>query len=217
VFFASLLAPADPPLFEDVRRASVHNLAAQYGASEAHVGRVARLALELWDELASAGRHAGDPEERELLAAAAELHDIGTAIDYDDHHKHSRYLVLSAGLPGYSPRETALVGQLCRYHRKGTPTLGDFAALARKGDEELLARGSAVLRIAEQLERSRDQAVDAVDLEVSDGVAQLRLRAHDDVTVGRWAAERQRDIFERAFGLRLEISADGPARPAARR
>ena len=23
-------------------------------------------------------------------------------IDYDDHHKHSRYLVLNAGLPGYA-------------------------------------------------------------------------------------------------------------------
>ena len=29
------------------------------------------------------------------------LHDIGTAVDYDDHHKHSRYLILNAGLPGF--------------------------------------------------------------------------------------------------------------------
>ena len=47
------------------------------------------------------------------------LHDIGTAVDYDDHHKHSRYLILNAGLPGCSPRETALIGQMARYHRKG--------------------------------------------------------------------------------------------------
>ena len=30
------------------------------------------------------------------------LHDIGVAVDYDDHHKHSRYLILNAGLPGFS-------------------------------------------------------------------------------------------------------------------
>ena len=42
----------------------------------------------------------GDPVERELLWAAALLHDIGMTVDYDDHHKHSRYLVLNAGLPG---------------------------------------------------------------------------------------------------------------------
>ena len=108
---------------------------------------------------AAAGLHAGDPLERDLLWAAAMLHDIGTAVDYDDHHKHSRYLILSAGLPGFSPRETGLIGQLARYHRKGSPGLGEFAALARDGDEELLERCAALLRMAEQLERARDQTV----------------------------------------------------------
>jgi exopolyphosphatase/guanosine-5'-triphosphate,3'-diphosphate pyrophosphatase len=195
----------------------VANLAAQYGASPAHVAQVSRLALAMWDALAQAGRHPGDPAERELLAAAATLHDIGVSIDYDDHHKHSRYLVLSAGLPGFSPRETALIGQLCRYHRKGSPALGDAEPLARKGDLAQLQRCSAVLRIAEQLERSRDQAVDDVRVEVGDGVARLTLRAHEDVTVGRWAAARQQDIFEQAFGLRLEVSEAPSGRPAARR
>ena len=139
-------------------------------------------------------------------------------MDYDDHHKHSRYLVLSAGLPGFSPRETALVGQMCRYHRKGSPGLGDLEPLARKGDGALLARCCAVLRIAEQLERSRDQAVDAVAVDVRDGTARVELQAHEDVTIGRWAAQRQADVFSRAFGLGLEVSeAPGPApRPVPR-
>ena len=213
VFFSTLLADREPPLFEDVRGASVRNLAARYGADDAHAEQVARIALEIWDELADAGVHDGDEDERELLSAAAALHDIGVSIDYDDHHKHSRYLVLSAGLPGFSPRETALIGQMCRYHRKGTPSLGEVDGLARKGDLELLERCAATLRIAEQLERSRDQAVDEIGVRVRDGVARLNVRAHDDVTVGRWAAERQRDIFEEAFGLELEISEPAPRRP----
>ena len=45
------------------------------------------------------GLHRGDAEERELVWATAMLHDIGVAVDYDDHHKHSRYLILNAGLP----------------------------------------------------------------------------------------------------------------------
>jgi exopolyphosphatase / guanosine-5'-triphosphate,3'-diphosphate pyrophosphatase len=209
VFFSSLLADRDPPLFADVRAASVTNLAAQYGVDHAHADHVERLALDIWDALARAGVHKGDPEERGLLAAAAQLHDIGATIDYDDHHKHTRYLVLSAGLPGFSPRETALVGQISRYHRKGTPTLGAMEPLARKGDDGLLARCAAALRVAEQLERSRDQAVDAVHVHVDDGTARLELAAHEDITVARWAAERQADVFERAFGLRLDVCEAG--------
>jgi exopolyphosphatase / guanosine-5'-triphosphate,3'-diphosphate pyrophosphatase len=208
VFFASYLKGSDPPLFADVREASVRNLAAQYHADPAHTEHVARLALAMWDALGD-----GDPVERELLWAAATLHDIGMAIDYDDHHKHSRYLILNAGLPGFSPRETALIGQMARYHRKGEPTLGQFSALGRPGDEELLARCVAVLRLAEQLERSRDQAVDGVRVDITDGRVKLLLDAHEDVAIARWAAERQRDVFEQAFGRELEVSeARSPAR-----
>jgi exopolyphosphatase / guanosine-5'-triphosphate,3'-diphosphate pyrophosphatase len=205
VFYETLLAGHDPPLVEDVRRTSVLNLASAYAADFAHVEHVARLALELWDALGRAGVHGCDPLERDLLWSAAILHDIGTAVDYDDHHKHSRYLILSAGLPGYSPRETGLIGQMARYHRKGSPGLGEFAPLAREGDEALVERCSAVLRLAEQLERPRDQTVEGLAVEVEDGQVALRLEHTEDVTVARWAAERQRDVFKKAIGRELVI------------
>lgn len=203
VFFESLLG--SPPLFDDVRRASVLNLAGQYHADFTHVEHVARLALDMWDAVGEAGVHARDGVERELLWAAAMLHDIGTAVDYDDHHKHSRYLILNAGLPGFTPRETALIGQAARYHRKGTPTLGEFSALMREGDEGLLERISAMLRVAEMLERSRDQSVQAVRVEVADGRVELDLQADGDATIACWGAQGQGDVFEQAFGRELSV------------
>src|SRR5512133_324352 len=197
-----------PPLFDDVRRASVINLAAQYGmdpASNPHTAHVARLALGLFDELAAAGVHPGDPAERELLWAACMLHDIGMTVDYDDHHKHSRYLVLNAGLPGFEQRELALIGQAVRYHRKGTPSLGPFAALAIKGDEERLNRMSACLRLAEDLERSRDQLVRAAHVAVDDGTVRLDLDSEGDDRVPRWAAGRETELFARAFDRQLTV------------
>jgi exopolyphosphatase/guanosine-5'-triphosphate,3'-diphosphate pyrophosphatase len=205
VFFEELLADQDEPLLPDVRAASVRNLAAQYHPEAAHTEHVAKLALEIWDALAAAGVHPGRADERELLWAAAMLHDIGTAVDYDDHHKHSRYLILNAGLPGFSPRETALIGQAARYHRKGMPSLGEFAPLARKGDEELLARCAAVLRVAEQLERPRDQTIRHARVVVEDGRVELRLQSDADVTISRWGAQRQADLFRRAFGKELSV------------
>jgi hypothetical protein len=64
------------------------------------------------------------------------------------------------------------------------------------------------LRLAESLERSRDQLVRAVHAEVSDGSVQLTLDVDGRASVPRWAAARQADVFERAFGRRL-IVADG--------
>ena len=131
----------------------------------------------------------------------------GRAVDYDDHHKHSRYLILNAGLPGYSPREAALIGQAARYHRKGRPALREFAPLARKGDEALLVRVSTALRLAEQLERARDQTVRHVALTVGDGAVELALESDADVTVSAWAAARQAELFRLAFDRDLEVRA----------
>ncbi|MCW3009876.1 MAG: Ppx/GppA family phosphatase [Solirubrobacterales bacterium] len=205
VFFARHLERTDG-LFDDVRRQSVATLAGQYAVDEAHTEHVAQLALGLFDETAAAGLHPGDPLERELLWAAAALHDIGMSVDYDDHHKHSRYLVLNAGLPGFDPAELALVAQATRYHRKGMPELGELAPLLHgKADRARLDRMAVLLRLAEDLERSRDQSVREAHLAVEGGTATLSLVSTEDTAVPRWAARREVELFRRAFGLGLVV------------
>lgn len=207
VFFAEHLE-GEPPLFDDVRRESVLNLAAQYQVDPAHTAHVAALALGIFDSLAADGVFTGDPIERQLLWAACMLHDIGMRVDYDDHHKHSRYLILNAGLPGYSPIEVALIAQAARYHRKGMPELGTFAKLAGPGDDRRLDRLAVLLRLGEDLERSRDQSVTAARVATQNGgTVQLTLEADEGIEVARWAAERETELFERAFGRRLRIEA----------
>jgi exopolyphosphatase/guanosine-5'-triphosphate,3'-diphosphate pyrophosphatase len=200
-------APARPPLFDDVRRASVMNLAAQYRVDAEHTRHVASLALGMFDELARLGLHPGDPRERELLWAASMLHDIGMSIDYDDHHKHSRYLILNGALPGFTPVETAIIAQAARYHRKGMPSPGPMAPLFGDGDAERLDRLAALLRLAEDLERSRDQMVTGTSLRLADGTVELRLIGEGEAAVPRWAAGRERQLFARAFDRDLSVAA----------
>jgi exopolyphosphatase/guanosine-5'-triphosphate,3'-diphosphate pyrophosphatase len=141
------------------------------------------------------------------------LHDVGMTISYDDHHKHSRYLIVSAELPGFDPRERALIAQISRYHRKGAPKLGEMSALAQPDDDELVARCSVIVRLAEHLERGRDQSVREARLRANGHGVDLHLDAAgatggaDDLILPRWSVERYGDseAFERVFGRRLLI------------
>jgi exopolyphosphatase / guanosine-5'-triphosphate,3'-diphosphate pyrophosphatase len=202
-----------PPLFEDLRRTSVMNLAARYNVDAAHTRHVALLALGMFDELARLGLHPGDARERELLWAACMLHDIGMSVDYDDHHKHSRYLILNGGLPGFSPVEVATIAQAARYHRKGMPEPGPLAALFEAEDAARLNRCAVLLRLAEDLERSRDQLVRGVDIALlngdsgGDGEVELRVIADGESAVPRWAASRETELFARAFHRDLSVAA----------
>ncbi|MGH2822458.1 MAG: HD domain-containing protein, partial [Thermoleophilaceae bacterium] len=166
-FFERLLGERE--LFEDVRRESVLNLAHRFNRDPDHVERVAELSLAMFDGLARAGLHQLGGPERELLWAACVLHDIGTAIDYDDHHRHSHYLILNAGLPGFTPRELVLVGLIARYHRKGDPSTSELGPLAEDGDDGRLRLLCAIIRLAEQLERSRDGAIRQVRVAAHEG------------------------------------------------
>src|SRR5918997_2002883 len=177
-FFERLLGERE--LFEDVRRESVLNLGHRFTTEAGHVDRVAELSLAMFDGLAEAGLHELDAHDRELLWAACVLHDIGTAIDYDDHHRHSQYLILNAGLPGYSPRELVLVGLIARYHRKGEPDASQLGDLAEPGDAERLGVLCGVIRLAEQLERSRDRAIRAVSVDTTNGAVELRASTAPD-------------------------------------
>jgi exopolyphosphatase / guanosine-5'-triphosphate,3'-diphosphate pyrophosphatase len=207
VFLAQILFEGQEPLFPDVRQAAVRNLAIQYESDLAHVEHVARLALQMFDSLVAQELFEPRDGERELLWAASMLHDVGMTISYDDHHKHSRYLIETAELPGFDPRERALIAQMSRYHRKGVPKLGDIEPLADEGDEALLDRCSVILRLSEHLERGRDQSVSEARLRANGHGVDLHLEAAGDLTLPRWSVERYGDgeAFERVFGRRLLI------------
>ncbi len=207
LFLARTLLGEQHPLFADVREAAVRNLAIQYESDVPHVEHVARLSAQMHESLVEAGLFEPLPGETELLWAAAMLHDVGMTISYDDHHKHSRYLIMSTELPGFDPRERALIAQMTRYHRKGAPKLGEWTRLGRPGDERMLERCALILRLAEHLERGRDQSVSEARLRTNgDGVG-LHLLADGDLTLPRWSVERYGDdeAFARVFHRPLLI------------
>jgi len=211
ILFECMLSDRDPPLLDDVRRASVENLEHRYNGHGAHVQHVARLSLQVFDGLADAGLHDLGRAEREVLWAACILHDIGTAIDYDDHHRHSHYLILNSGLPGYSPRELELIALIARWHRKGDPDPSQLGDLEHKGDGKRLKVLCGLVRVAEQLERSRDQSVTSVAVKRTKKAVRLVAatgRAAGDESVAVWAAQRGSDLLAEGIGQPLEVVRD---------
>ncbi len=202
--FFSSDRPDGAPLFENVRHANVLNLGHVYRFQEHHAEHIAHLTLQMFDQL-PAGLHDLRPQERDILWAASMLHDVGVSIDYNDHHKHGSYLVLNSGLPGYTHRELALVALLIRYHRKGKPTLDELATVTEAKDEQRLEQMTALLRLAEQIDRSRDGVVRDVRLTALEDHCLMELFTQGDEQVPLWAVERHRDLFESAFGLTIEF------------
>jgi exopolyphosphatase/guanosine-5'-triphosphate,3'-diphosphate pyrophosphatase len=193
--------------YPDVRRRSVIELGERCGYWSEHAQQVARLALSLFDQTRSV--HALTEREREWLEYGALLHDVGVHISYDRHHRHSYYLIKNGDLRGFDPREIEVIALLARYHRQATPKkshegYGDLPGSLR-GTVRIL---SAMVRLAEGLDRSHAQALAGIDMFPRGDDYLARLRATGDVELELWAAHRHVAALERELGqpIRFEIA-----------
>jgi len=202
VFYGYLLGEKEP-LLEDVRDFSIRNLARHYYDFEAHNEHVKTLALTLFDGLEDLHSY-GEPE-RDLLGAAALIHDIGMAVNYNDHHKHGFYLLLNTELPGFSHREQVILALLVRYHRQGSPADEGLGDVLQEGDMERVNKLASILRLAEYLERSKAQLVTGLECHVSENYVQINVKADEDVSVELRETNLRKDLFAEAFGVEVDI------------
>ena len=103
-----------------------------------------------------------------------------------------------------------LIALIARWHRKGDPDPSALGGLQRKGDGTRLSVLCGIIRLAEQLERSRDQAVARVALQRVKGGVRLEAEADAegrDLSVAIWAAQRSADLLGEAIGERVEVVA----------
>jgi exopolyphosphatase/guanosine-5'-triphosphate,3'-diphosphate pyrophosphatase len=180
------------------RRHAIERLAENCGVDRAHASQVARLACEIFDQLV--GPCHLDPEDRELLDAAAMLQDVGYVINYDRHHKHTYQLIFNGQLPGFTRRQIEIIANVARYHRGARPKKKhvNFGRLTKE-DRLRVSQLVAILRLAAGLDRSHSQHVESVEVRVFDGQTRMMVRTRDDPEVDLWGARRRRALFERVF------------------
>jgi len=188
-----------------MRRASVMSLARRCNWDEAHGRQVARLATDLFD--LTLPLHGLDGDDRELLANAALLHDIGHHVSSESHHKHTAYLIQHGRLRGFDPDEVAALAALARYHRRGDPKASHepYASLSpdRQRRVTMLA---GVLRIADGLDYGHTGRVGTVEVEADDDIVTISVTGSGPLEVEMGGARRKRHLFEKAFGRRVEVT-----------
>jgi exopolyphosphatase/guanosine-5'-triphosphate,3'-diphosphate pyrophosphatase len=187
-----------------LRAATIEHLCQRYGVDRKHARQVARLALELFDGLARL--HQLGDYERELLEAAALLHDVGYHISSDQHHKHSYYIISNAVMPGFTSTESEIIATVARYHRKSHPKRKHTPYTALPERWQYAVRWmAACLRIAEGLDRRWEQRVEAIRVELNSSKIILSITAHKDASIELWGAERRKALLEEVSGRPVEI------------
>jgi exopolyphosphatase/guanosine-5'-triphosphate,3'-diphosphate pyrophosphatase len=193
-------------LSRDQRR-EVEELGRRYGVSLQHARRVANIAHLLFTALQPL--HTLPPVAGKLLEAAAYLVDVGHYVSDSGHHKHSYYVVSNSDIAGFTQRERMLVACLCRYHRKSlpSPVHTQYQALSAD-DRRLILFLIPLLRLADNLNRSRQQRIRGIECHLRNGEVVLQVRSSHDIDLEQWGAERAgeafRQVYERPIAVERE-------------
>jgi exopolyphosphatase/guanosine-5'-triphosphate,3'-diphosphate pyrophosphatase len=157
-----------------------------------------------------------EPGSRDLLAAAALLHDVGYVVGYRQHHKHSYHLIANAHLDGFTPREREIIALVARYHRRAAPRKkhSEWAKLPRE-DRKLVRQLSSLLRIADALDRRHSKGIREIHCRVRGDQVRIALETERDVSVELHGAMEKSRLFEEVFGKEIQFQSL-PSRKAGR-
>jgi len=199
-------APKSPPPVQTTDRIDwARRFAGRCRSDEAHCEHVARLASQIFDQLQPV--HDLPSEGRDVLRAAALLHDVGYLINHAQHHKHAYHLIMHGELPGFSMREIELIANVARYHRRATPkkSHANFERLDGN-DRQLVRKLAGILRVADGLDRTHTAKVRRIGCE--DGGLRIRFTSYSttDPHVEIWYAEGKADLLKRALHRDVEFS-----------
>ena len=202
----------------DVRRRSVLELAERCHYYADHARHIVTLSLALFDQTRAV--HALGDREREWLEYAALMHDIGSHISFGRHHRHSYYLITNGDLRGFQPDEIEIIALVARYHRRSTPkpTHEEYARLP-SGRRRTVRTLAAMLRVAENLDRSHSQVISGLTVHVRKESARLELIANGDAELEMWATGRHIAPFEAVLDqpVKLVMTPAPPPPPKPRR
>lgn len=192
------------PAFIEQIEASAVEVGHKYGFSEAHGTHVAQLCGVLFDCMQDL--HGLKQRENVLLKIAAIVHEVGLFISNRGHHKHSYYLIDNCDMFGLSREQLRIVALVARYHRRACPKITHLGyGELRRRDRMTVAKLSAILRVADSLDRSHAQRIKDISCRVEAGRLVIDVPRAPDFSLEQLALKQKADLLRNIFGLTVTL------------
>jgi len=194
------------PNLIDIRKESIKHLSESCSYDREHCKYITGFALKIFDDLKNL--HQLGDECREYLEASSILHDIGYHIAHTNHHHHSYYIIRNSELLGFNDSEIGIIAHTSRYHRKSHPKKShdEFTELPER-NQLIIKKLSAILRVADSLDRTHKRIVQSVECRVKRSSVELFLviRKNSNPEIELWSLERRKGLFEEIFGKKIIV------------
>ena len=191
--------------FENDIIEAAKNIAKRYQSNKTHLLGTEYLALTIFDKMKRI--HGMDKRERLLLQIAVWLHDCGKYISMTHTAECSYQIVMSTEIIGLSHREREIIANAIRFDTEEFVSFEEFSmgSSLDKNDYLLIAKISAILRVANSMDRSHKQKFKNVRVTLKERELLVVVDTVEDITLEQGLFSHKADFFETIFSIRPVI------------
>ncbi len=196
--------------FENDILAASRNMAKRYKCHASHNQVLEQYATQIFDSMKK--YHGLDSRHRLLLQIAVLLHACGKFVSIRNSNECSYNIIMSTEIIGLSHLEREIIANVVRYNirdfdynRVELETQmhqgGDYG-MSQNEITILIAKLTAILRLANSMDRSHRGKLTDCRMTVRDGELVITTGYKGDLALERSSFEQKADFFEEIFGIR---------------
>ena len=188
--------------FENDIIEAAKNIAKRYQSNKTHLAGTEYLALTIFDKMKRI--HGMSRRERLLLQIAVLLHDCGKYISMTRTAECSYEIVMSTEIIGLSHREREIIANAIRFNTEEFVSFEEFSmgCSLDRNDYLLTAKISAILRVANSMDRSHKQKFKNVKVTLKERELIVVVDTVEDITLEQGLFSHKADFFETIFSIR---------------
>ena len=191
--------------FENDILVASRNIAKRYSTGKDHIKGTTDIALTIFDSMKKI--HGMGARERLLLQIAVQLHDCGKYISMADVAECSYRIIMATEIIGLSTEERKIIASAVRYNTTEFVYCGNYDRGPGIDRQQylLVAKLTAILRLANAMDRSHYQKVEALRVVLKDRELQMIIDSSRDISLELGLLRDKVQFFEEVFGIRLVL------------
>lgn len=178
------------------------NISKRYMGSRKRAETLEKITTTIFDSMKKI--HGLGDRERLFLRLASILHDCGKYISLVNIGETSYNIIMATEIIGLSHMEREIVANVVRFNHSDFVYFGERGNEVSTLDKEsylIVAKLTAILRLANSLDRSHKQKMKGAKAVLKDGELVLTVNTQEDITLEKGFFEASTDFFKEVFSV----------------
>ncbi len=176
------------------------NISKRYQGSKKRAETLGKIATIIYDSMKKI--HGLGKRERLYLSIAAILHDCGKYVSMVNIGENSYNIIMATEIIGLSHVEREIVASIVRFNHSRFQYYGQPGTLGLdRGSYLIVAKLTAILRLANSLDRSHKQKLKGLKAHLQDSELILQVETQEDITLEACFFDERAKFFTEVFSI----------------